>query len=402
VRSRATVVVLLLLGVAGVVALGFMAAGGAQPYWKWGYIAATLSFLLSAVQMAPVLSMATRVGRGYWGARLRRVSDVLGLGGLLSAPVLILLLLQLPSWRGRPSIWFDWPGAPLLPDAIAGIGLAFAGAALVWVVTWPERRGPHWAGSSGQWRVLTRATVGLGTLYTLLVVFLHLLIVSDLAMSLVPAWHSAVIPPYHVVSGLQAAVALVLLGVAASGALDSRLSRSSAKLLLALSLLWFYFIWCELLTYWYGGTPDEQSLLQLFMFGPAAGLFLAATVCEFVIPMTVLIWNGARGSPTIISLVAAIVVVGSFLDRLRLFLPAWAVATERPEEHLPQTLPPLPLPGLTEVVACGGLLAITAVLVMVVGRRFSAVSDWEVKAVDRLTPERPVLRTRTVVVARPG
>jgi hypothetical protein len=41
-------------------------------------------------------------------------------------------------------------------------------------------------------------------------------------------------------------------------------------------------------------------------------------------------------------------------------------------------------------------------MVVVVSRRFKPVSDWEVKAVDRLTPERRVLRTRTVVIARPS
>src|SRR5206468_188450 len=121
-----------------------------------------------------------------------------------------------------------------------------------------------WAGTPTQWRVLTRGIIALGGLYTLLVVFVHLLVASDLGLSLVPGWHSAVIPAYHVVSGLEGAVALVVLGLAAVRRLDARIARSCAKLLLALSLLWFYLVWCELLTYWYGRTPDEQRLLALF------------------------------------------------------------------------------------------------------------------------------------------
>jgi uncharacterized membrane protein len=144
---------LALLGIAGLAALVSLAASGPEPRWRWGYVAAALSFLLSAGQMAPVLSMASRVGRGYWGAPLRRMADLLGLTGLVSAPVLILLLRQLPDWRGRPSVWFDWPGAPGWWDGVAGVGLAFAAAALVWAVTWPERRRPGWAGTPTQWRV---------------------------------------------------------------------------------------------------------------------------------------------------------------------------------------------------------------------------------------------------------
>jgi hypothetical protein len=48
------------------------------------------------------------------------------------------------------------------------------------------------------------------------------------------------------------------------------------------------------------------------------------------------------------------------------------------------------------------VVAIAALIVVVAIRSLSAVSLWEVKAVDRLTPERRVLRTRTIVIARPS
>src|SRR5207237_1317353 len=231
--SRWLLVALVLLSVGGLLAVASLAAAGPEPRWRWGYVAATHSFLLSACQLAPVVSMASRVGRGYWGAALRRLADVLGLSGLVSAPILIVLLRQLPEWRSRPSVWFDWPAAPGLWDGVAGVGLALAGAALVWVGTWPERRGLGWAGTPAQWRVLTRGVIALGGLYTLLVVFVHLLVSSDLGLSLVPGWHSTVIPAYHVVSGFEAAVALVVLGLAVVRGLDARTARSCSKLLLA-------------------------------------------------------------------------------------------------------------------------------------------------------------------------
>lgn len=402
VRGIWTVWALLVLSVVGLVALASLAVSGPEPRWRWGYLAATLSFLLSAGQLAPVLSLASRIGRGYWGAPLRRIADLLGLTGVVSAPLLVLLVTQLPDWRGRPSVWFDWPGAPGWWDGVAGVGLACAGVALVWVVTWPERRGAGWVGTPRQWRVLTRGAIALGGLYALLVVFVHLLVASDLSLSLVPGWHSAVMPAYHVVSGLEAAIAVVVLGLAAVRHLDTRTARSCSKLLLALSLLWFYLIWCELLTDWYGRTPDEQSLLALFMFGPAARLFLASVVCELLVPLLVLIWNPARGSTRVITLLALVVVVGNYIDRLRLYVAAWSVATTSPAQHLPEALPPLPLPAVAEILACGGVLAMAGLVLLLAMRRLSPVGAWEVKAVERLTPEQRVLRTRAVVVARPS
>jgi molybdopterin-containing oxidoreductase family membrane subunit len=250
--------------------------------------------------------------------------------------------------------------------------------------------------------VLTRGIIALGSLYAMIVVFVHLLVVSDLAVSLVPGWHSAVIAPYHVSSGFLAAIATAVLMLGATHQLDARIARSCAKLLLALALLWFYFVWCELLTNWYGRTPDEQSVLSLFMFGPGAGLFAVAALCEFAVPLVVLVWNGARSSPTVVTVVALVVVLGSYADRVRLFVPAWTVIAPPAAQHLPDHLPSLPLPDLAVASACIGMLALTTLVIASAVRRVSPVSDWEVNAVERLTPERPVLRTRTVIVARPS
>jgi Ni/Fe-hydrogenase subunit HybB-like protein len=274
--------------------------------------------------------------------------------------------------------------------------------ALVWVVTWPERGGLHWVGAPTQWRVLTRGIIALGALYTMLVVFVHLLVMSDFGLSLVPGWNSAVMPAYHAVSGFEIAIGMVVVLLAITRQLDARLSRSCAKLLLSLSLLWFYFVWCELLTEWYGRTPGEQGLLALFMFGPGSTFFAIAVVCEFLAPALVLIWNRARSSPVMLTAVASLVVFGGFIDRLRLFVGAWTVATPTPTDHLSQSLPALPLPGLAELSATAGALALTGLVLLVALRKISPTSGWEVRAVERLTPERPVLRTRTIIVARPS
>src|SRR5919199_2735411 len=213
-RGLIAVGVLAALTLIGMVGLVSLALSGPEPRGRWGYVAGTAVFVLSACQVAPAVAFTTRLGRGFWGAPLRRVADVFGLSGLISAPVLVLLLLELPDWHDRPSIWFDWPGAPVAWDAIAVLGLAVAGAALVWFGTWPERRTARWVGTTRQWRALTRGLIVLGALYCLLLVFVHLLVASDLALSLVPGWHSAVMPAYQVVSAYEAAVALAVVGLA--------------------------------------------------------------------------------------------------------------------------------------------------------------------------------------------
>jgi molybdopterin-containing oxidoreductase family membrane subunit len=408
VNRRTVLAILGLLSALGVVGLASMAIGGPAARGQWGYVAATCTFLLSAMQLAPALALVSRLGRGYWGAPLRRLADLFALGGVVSAPVLLVLLWQLPDWTGRPSIWSDWPGAPHLWDAIAIITLALAGVGLVWLGSRPDRHPPGWSGASRQWRVLTAGLIALGSLYALLVVFVHLLISSDLALSLVPGWHSAVLPAYHVVSGFLTAVALVVVALVLVQRVDSTVRaepatfHACAKLLLALALLWFYFVWCELLTDWYGRTADEQSILALFMFGPGGGLFLVATLGELVVPLLVLLWKPARTSPRLVTAVAAIVVLGGFVDRLRLYVGAWSVATPTPAAHLPDVLAPLPPPGLPALAACVGVLALATLIVLLALRSIPPIAAWEVAAVRRLTPERRLLRTHVTVVGRPS
>ena len=138
------------------------------------------------------------------------------------------------------------------------------------------------------------------------------------------------------------------------------------------------------------------------MFGPGAGLFLASVIGEFMAPVFMLIWNRARHSTTLTAAVAAVVLAGSFADRLRLYVAAWSVATPIPEEHLPDKLAPLPLPGLAEVAACVGMLALLGLVLLVVAQRVPTVAMWETRAVERLVRERRLLRARVSVVARPS
>ncbi|MDQ3810963.1 MAG: hypothetical protein M3336_11790, partial [Chloroflexota bacterium] len=129
--------------------------GGPEPLARWGYVAATLAFVLSAGQMAPLVALISRATHAEWGVPLHRMADIYGLSGVVAVPLLLVLLLNLPDWRGRAGIWLDWPLAPRVWDAVAGLGLALLRAALAWLSTWPMRGSRGWFGSTRQWRVLS-------------------------------------------------------------------------------------------------------------------------------------------------------------------------------------------------------------------------------------------------------
>src|SRR5207237_5746575 len=100
---------------------------------------------------------------------------------------------------------------------------------------------------------------------------------------------------------------------------------AASKLLLALSLLWFYMWWAEFLTHWYGRTPQEQRLLALLDFGPYFPVWLLGFGLAVALPLALLIWNRVRRSITAATIVAVSILAGNFFDRVRVYVAAFSI-----------------------------------------------------------------------------
>lgn len=418
------VAVLAVLGVAGLAALVVLALAGPPSLARWAYPAATLSFLLSTAMAAPVLAFATRLARGYWGVPLRRAAELFAIGGIVVAPLAVVLLSRLPEWRGRPSIWLDWPGAPFVWDSVAVLTLAVLGLALLYVTCLPDlasardagagdlirRLALGWRGTTRQWTVLPAGVVLLGALYAMHYAMVHLLLASDLALSLVSGWNSSAFPAYHAISGLQGGVAATVLALALLrrvGEGQHHIATSAfavcGRLLLALALVSFWLLWSEFLTYWYGRTPRERWLLDLLMFGPSLGPFLIAVGLGQLLPFVLLIWGPIRRGMTGTALVSALILVGILVDRVRVFGMAWSVAGPVAARDAP--LPPMPLfplPGLLDVLVLAGLPALVLLAYLLLLRAVPELSLWEVRAAERLVVRHTAHEAEVVVVARPS
>ena len=417
------VLVLAALGILGLLALIALVAGGAEPRGRWGYVAAAFAFIFSTFQAAPALAFLTRLAKGFWGIGLRRAAELGAVAGLVTTPMFLILMAQLPDWTGRRSIWFGWPGAPHLWDSIAMILLAFTGLALLYINCIPDfasafhLRGSAlartlslgWTGTHRQWQVLSAGVVVLGALYLVLYVVLTVFVVSDIAMSLVPGWGSSVFPPYHGVSAFQAGIATTLLIAGAMRRFGDmrpyiRMDAfwSAAKPMLATSLLFFYFTWSEIIIPWYGRTPREQAILELLMFGPYLPLFIISFVCNFVLPFFLLIWNPIRVSINGPIFVGTIIVFGNLIDRIRIYVASWSVAGPPNIHELePGHLPPAFLPGLPEALVVLGSIAAVGALYLLALRLVPGVSLWETKYGLLFKVEQPYLRTEVAVVAKP-
>src|SRR6266571_1496865 len=73
--SPAAIGILAILALLGLGALISLIASGPEPYFKWGYTAGTLGFLVSTFQAMPIVAFATRLARGYWALPMRRAAE---------------------------------------------------------------------------------------------------------------------------------------------------------------------------------------------------------------------------------------------------------------------------------------------------------------------------------------
>lgn len=423
VGNAAAIVILAILALLGLWAVVSQALSGPEPYSKWGYAAATLAFLTSTFQATPIVAFATRLAKGYWAVPLRRAAEIGALSGLVTTPLHILLINQVPSFEHRQSIWFDWPllpqfwKGPYFWDPFFTAVLTFTGLAILYFSSRPDfaastsrpgvrRWGKGWPGAQIQWNVLSAGLVVLSAFYLMVYVFVQTFIISDLAISLVPGWKSAIMSTYHGVTGLQGGIATTILVTGALrkfGGLERYIGRDvfwgASKLMLGLSLMFFYFTWAELLTNWYGRTPEERFLLDLLMFGPYRPLFIAAFSMCFILPLALLIWNPIRVSVKGPIWVAAIVVIGNLIDRLRINVASWSVAG--PVGRHWELAPPAVYPQLTDVlILVGGVSAVLFLYVLYL-RIGPAISLWEFKNFLLLRVEQPFMKTEVAVVAKP-
>jgi molybdopterin-containing oxidoreductase family membrane subunit len=408
-RAVALFGVLFVLGIIGFV---MRVADGVSDKAVWGYYAAVFAFILTTAQAAPMVAIAPRLAKAHWRRPLSRAAEMWTVVGLFNLLLFIPLLWVLPSLEdGRRSLWFFDPGkvpanSPHIWATLALVALVITGLMLLWVSAlpdlaavrdnstgwrqrWASKLAGRWHGTSAQWNMLYHRMGILGGFYFMMLVLVHFLISVDFLMALVPGWIDALFPATHAANALQAGVATVLLTMLALrqfGGYKEYIGLDQfwglGKLLFALSLLWFWFWFSSFIVLWYGKKPAEQAALQLLMFGPYLPVFMAAFVLNFIVPLFTMMWNPLRKSIWGPSLIAASVLVGTFFDRIRLYVAGYSVPgigdrTIDKHELRVEDIPAANLPDVADIFIIVGALAGCILVFLLAARVVPAVNIWE-------------------------
>jgi Ni/Fe-hydrogenase subunit HybB-like protein len=180
-----------------------------------------------------------------------------------------------------------------------------------------------WRNSARHWHRYEMTYLLLGGLATPLVVSVHSVVSSDFAVSLVPAWHETVFPPYFVAGAIFSGFAMVLIlcipirhlyGLKDFIRIDHL--EVMGKLLLATSLLTSYGYLSEQFTALYGGDEAVAHVYRyrLLDFSKYAAITWTLFTCNTIIPQVLWIPR-LRRSEFALFVVSLFVLVGMWLER---------------------------------------------------------------------------------------
>jgi len=177
---------------------------------EWGYTAAMVAFLFSAFGGAPLVAIAPMIAKANWVRPVARFAQLCSLVSIVVSIWMIPLILNLPmlvvDGARRRSIWFEGPDvSPHVWAIVSLTTLIVASIGMIWAygmpdfaamrdhsTGWKQRFGNWaargWIGSSVQWRTMRMRIGMMGTLYFFTFVFIHFMLSTDFAMSLVPGW----------------------------------------------------------------------------------------------------------------------------------------------------------------------------------------------------------------------
>ena len=142
-----------------------------------------------------------------------------------------------------------------------------------------------------------------------------------------------------------------------------------AKMLFAMSLLWFYFTFTEYLVTWYGNEAPEMPVFWSKISGRFAPLFWLMVTCNFIIPFPILAIKKLRTIP-LIFVASVCILVGMWLERFLIIVPTL-------------THPFLPYnygtywPSLTEASIAAGTLGLFVLLYFLFAKFSPMISIWE-------------------------
>jgi Ni/Fe-hydrogenase subunit HybB-like protein len=370
----------------------------------WGLYIVDFVFWIGISHAGTLISAILRLTDAAWRKPVTRAAEAITLfalmiGGLF--PIIHLGRAWFFYWLiPYPNSRLMWPNfrSPLLWDLTAIITYVTGSAIYLYLPLIPDmaqlaahnrpwRRKLYrmlslgWTGSDREWHALEMAMKLNAVIILAVAVSVHTVVAWDFAMAIAPTWHSTIFGPYFVVGAIFSGIAALIIVMATlrrtlrlQNYLTNHHFDNMMKLLLLMSVLWFYFTMSEHLTIWYGNEPKEMTVFDQRTRGDFAFWFWLMVVVNFLIPLTLLGIRKLRRIET--GVIASVgILVGMWLERYLIVIPTL-------------TNPRLPAansfysPSWVELMITVATFAAMILLYLIFARLFPIIAVWEYKPHD--------------------
>jgi Ni/Fe-hydrogenase subunit HybB-like protein len=368
----------------------------------WAFDITNFVFWIGISHAGTLISAILRLANATWRRPVTRCAEVitvfaLSIGAIfpiihLGRPWLFFWLIPYPSER------LIWPNfrSPLAWDFFA-ISTYLTGSLIFllypiipdWALVRDKTTGWRqwlyrvlalgWRGTPKQWHRLESAMHIMAVAIIPVAVSVHTIVSWDFSMAPVPMWHSTIFGPYFVCGAIFSGIAGLILAMFFLRKLlhlhDYLLPihfDNLGKLLLMMSLLWFYFIFAERLTTWYGNETSEMAVFWSTQRGRFAPLFWTMVFCNFLIPFPLLAIKRFRASIIGPVIASSTIVVGMWIERFLIVVPSIA------NKYLPYTFGSYK-PTWVEITLTAGTFAAMGLFYIFFSKLVPIISIWELK-----------------------
>ena len=368
----------------------------------WAFPIADYVWWIGIGNAGTLISCMLLLTRQRWRSSINRFAEAMTLfaasiAGLfpilhLGRPIYFYWLAPYPNTMGT---WPQWR-SPLVWDFFAILGYLIFSLLFWYVGALPDfatfrdrartRRGQviygalalGWRGSARAWARYEAFYRTMAALGVPLVASVHSVVGLDFAAGNMPGWAESIFPPYFVVGAMFSGFAMVVvLAAAVRAALGVghlvTLSHfdAMAKILLAGSLVMGLSYATEWFQSWYAGDEAERRVTAFSFTGAYGWLYAAQLAFNVALPQ-ILWWPAARRSVPLLLILAVLINVGMYLERILILLNSLS----RP--HLPSQWR-LFAPTLADGMLLAGSLGFFLLLFSLFLRLVPAVSMHEVR-----------------------
>ncbi|MFB3133988.1 MAG: NrfD/PsrC family molybdoenzyme membrane anchor subunit, partial [Rhodothermales bacterium] len=311
----------------------------------WGWPIVNFVFWVGIGHAGTLISAILYLFRQKWRTAINRSAEAMTLFAVICAllfPTIHVGRVWVIYWTlPIPNQMEMWPQfkSPLLWDVFA-VSVYFTVSLLFWYVglipdlatlrdrarTTLRRRvmaffALGWTGANRHWRNYEKAYMLLAALATPLVLSVHSVVSFDFAVSIVPGWHTTILPPYFVAGAIFSGFAMVMtLMIVARKIYGTEniitvdhLEKMAIIILVTGTMVGFAYI-TEFFMAWYSQVEYEQYAFLNRSTGPYAWAYWIMMSCNLLFPQFFWIKRLRRSIP-LLFVTSIVVNIGMWFER---------------------------------------------------------------------------------------